>query len=52
MNTLVCDIILREKEEEVDVGKVFIVVRIEDINHGRESNIIHILHHVQHPSVY
>jgi hypothetical protein len=39
LNTLVCDIILREKEEEVEVGKVFIVVRIEDINHVVEGGL-------------
>ena len=47
MNILVCDVIFREKEEEVEVGKVFIVVRIEDTNHGRESNIVHILQHIK-----
>jgi hypothetical protein len=47
LNILVCDVIFREKEEEVEVGKVFIVVRIEGINHGRESNIIHILQHIK-----
>jgi len=31
----------------VEVGKVFIVVRIEDTNHGRESNIVHILQHIK-----
>lgn len=31
----------------MEVGKVFIVVRIEDTNHGGESNIIHILQHIK-----